>query len=164
MNGWTYTPEALEEHLRVTTVRRFCLPERWFVPAPVELSRYRTSGTPRRRHGARVFRRLRRGADCHLLKNTGGRFREVSTDLVELVPVRIPCGDKATAIVELVERDPNNLWVVFKKAYLEENQEVLAALIEAAAQLTGATKAAVAKELRKFPDHRFTEHLRAVLA
>jgi hypothetical protein len=71
----------------------------------------------------------------------------------------------ATAsIVELLTLNPRRVYDVYRQAFAEDNQAVLASLVEAVPQLDADTKRCVRKELDRMPDNRVVTYLRAAAA
>lgn len=150
-----YFPEVAEEDQRVATVRPFCLPERWFVPRPEE--KVKTWRGEERTHF------LRRPQSC-VLRNRGGRFRDVSDEIAATAPRFIPCPDRVKALVELLTLNPNRIWEVYRRAVEGQNQAILAALIEAATKLPDVPRANARSIVRTFPKNESSQALRAALA
>lgn len=121
--SYEFCEEVCEEEERVSSVRRFCLPERWFVPAPAtERDRKpwnRTAGLPR-------------SAKCYALPGRKKPLDQIGSYAPD-AEREVLCSELTNDPVDiqmavLFRIRPTNVYQVYRKA-LEEKQTALAELI-----------------------------------
>jgi hypothetical protein len=147
---WTYYPEELEEEHRVSQVKQFRLPERWYVPRPyrrVKVAR----GRGRRTRVVEYMQPLRR-AYAYAMPGRKTPLAEIPDDVRPTRAVYVETGKNICQnIADLLTMNPTCIRDLYSRAMLTKHEGVLDYLTGAVAYMTAKAKQDTAHYARRMP-------------